>query len=203
MGQVLITAAIQTEHDQRLADTVIRERARLWNFIRRRVPEEADAEDILQDVFSELIETYHLMKPVEEATAWLYRVARNKIIDAFRKRRRTLSGSEAGLARNEECEHWEDLLPSHDGGPEARYARNVLLDELEAALAELPAEQRQVFLAHELEGRTFQEISEATGVNINTLLARKRYAVRHLRERLQEIRSEFLSGPGCTCSPAS
>jgi RNA polymerase sigma factor (sigma-70 family) len=192
MGQALITAAIQTEHDQRLADTVIRERARLWNFIRRRVPEKADAEDILQDVFSELTETYHLMKPVEEATAWLYRVARNKIIDAFRKRRRTLSGSEAGLARNEEREHWEDLLPSPDGGPEARYARNVLLDELEAALAELPAEQRQVFLAHELEGRTFQEISEATGVNINTLLARKRYAVLHLRERLQQIRNEFL-----------
>ena len=193
MDEALITSPMQSTQDQRLSETVARERARLWNFIRRRVPDKADAEDILQDVFYELLETYRLMNPVEGATAWLYRVARNKIIDAFRKRRRVVSVGEAGLAGSEEHSlNWEELLPSPDHNPEALYARTVLLEELETALAELPVEQRQVFLAHEFEGRSFQEISQATGVNVNTLLARKRYAVLHLRERLQEIRSEFL-----------
>lgn len=193
MEETLVTTALKSAQDQRLSETVNRERARLWSFIRRRVPDKADAEDILQDVFYELVETYRLMKPVEEATAWLYRVARNKIVDAFRKRSHVTSGSQAGFARNDEDSlRWEDLLPSPDEGPEALYARTVLLEELETALAELPVEQRQVFLAHEFEGRSFQEISQATGVNVNTLLARKRYAVLHLRERLQTIRSEFL-----------
>jgi RNA polymerase sigma factor (sigma-70 family) len=193
MDEALVTSAMQSAQDRRLSETVNRERARLWNFIRRRVPAKADAEDILQDVFYELVETYRLMKPVEEATAWLYRVARNKIVDAFRKRRRVVSAGEAGFTKSDENSlQWEDLLPSSDEGPEARYARNVLVEELETALAELPVEQRRVFLAHEFEGRSFQEISQATGVNVNTLLARKRYAVLHLRERLQKIRSEFL-----------
>jgi RNA polymerase sigma factor (sigma-70 family) len=193
MDEALVTTAFQTTQDQRLSETVSRERARLSSFIRRRVPDKADAEDILQDVFYELIETYRLMKPVEEATAWLYRVARNKIVDLFRKRSRFASGTEAGSAGGDEnSANWQDLLPSPDGSPEALYARNVLLEELEAALAELPVEQRQVFLAHEFEGRSFQEISQATGVNVNTLLARKRYAVLRLRERLRKIRSEFL-----------
>ena len=155
------------------------------NFIRRRVADPRDAEDILQEVFYELIEAYRLMKPIEQVGAWLFRVARNRIIDRFRKRRPEpvipLNASEEGTLR------LEDLLPSPDAGPEAMYARTVLLDELAAALEELPEEQRDVFIAHEMDGRSFKQLAGETGLSINTLLSRKHYAILHLRRRLRGI----------------
>jgi RNA polymerase sigma factor (sigma-70 family) len=179
------------EPEQRITDVVKREQSRLRNFIRRRVPGPRDAEDILQDVFYELVEANRLLMPIEHVTGWLFRVARNRIIDLFRKRRPE-SFSEAAVA--DEGDEWlqlEELLPSPDAGPEALYARNVLLDELELALDELPEEQREVFVAHELEGRSFKEMAAESGVSVNTLLSRKRYAVLHLRERLHSIYDEF------------
>jgi len=176
--------AIALEQNRRIAETVERERGKLRNFIRRRVPDPGDAEDILQDVFYELVEASRLMQPLEQVTAWLYRVATNRIIDLFRKKKPvTLSDQEWG--------NLDDLLPSPEGGPEAAYARSVLLDEIDAALDELPEEQRDVFVAHELQGRSFKELADASGVGVNTLLSRKHYAVLHLRKRLQEIHKEF------------
>src|SRR6059036_2078776 len=178
------------EQDQRISEVVERERSRLFNFIRRRVPDRRDAEDILQDVFYELVEANRLLMPIEHVTGWLFRVARNRITDLFRKKTPE-SFSDAAVADEEdELLQLEDLLPSPDAGPEALYARNVLLDELELAVDELPEEQREVFVAHELEGRSFKEMAAETGVIVNTLLSRKRYAVLHLRERLQSIYDE-------------
>jgi len=182
-----------TEQDRRIAEVMAKERPRLRNFIRRRVPNDADVDDLLQEVFAELVEAERLLKPIDFVSAWLYRVARNRITDLFRKKTpETFAGAsieddEGGLLRI------EDLLPSPDAGPEEQFLRGVLLDELEHALAELPAEQRAVFIAHELEGRSFKELSEETGVNMNTLLSRKRYAVLHLRQRLEKIHDEFLT----------
>jgi RNA polymerase sigma factor (sigma-70 family) len=170
------------EQDARISEVVRREQSRLRRFIRRRVPDPADAEDILQDVFSKLVEANRLLMPIDHVTGWLFRVARNRIVDLFRKRR-----PEAG----EDLLELEEMLPSPDAGPEALYARNVLLNELELAIDELPEEQRSVFVAHEFEGRSFKEIAAQTGVNVNTLLSRKRYAVRYLRERLKAIYEEF------------
>ena len=181
----------RAEQNRRILDVVQRERRRLFQFIRRRVDDEGDAEDILQDVFGELTEAYRLMKPVEQAGAWLYRVARNRIIDYFRKKRPTPLGAVSPDANGEESLRLEDLLPSPDAGPEATYARRVLLDELAAALEELPGEQRKVFVAHEIEGRSFRQLADETGLSINTLLSRKHYAVLHLRRRLQAIYNEF------------
>ena len=179
------------EQDQRISEVVKREQARLRRFIRRRVPDARDAEDILQDVYYKLVEANRLLMPIEHLTGWLYRVARNRITDLFRKRKPE-SFSELTVADEEgEMRQLEDLLPSPDAGPAALYARNVLLEELEAALDELPEEQREVFVAHELEGRSFKELAAETGVSVNTLLSRKRYAVLHLRERLQSIYDEF------------
>jgi RNA polymerase sigma factor (sigma-70 family) len=165
-----------------LTEIVRREQGRLRSFVRRRVADEGDAEDILQDVFYELVEAYRLMKPVEQAGAWLFRVARNRIIDFFRKKRPV-------PLRNKDDEDFslEEMLPSPDAGPEAAYARSLLWEELEAALEELPEQQRDVFIAHEIDGRSFKQIAAETGVSVNTLLSRKRYAVLHLRERLKEI----------------
>jgi RNA polymerase sigma factor (sigma-70 family) len=192
MEEALNTDWMRAEQDQRISEAVSRERGRLRNFIRRRVRDEADAEDILQDVFYELVETYRLMKPVEQVGAWLFRVARNRIIDLFRKRMpETLESEIAGAAAEGETLTLEDLLPSPDAGPEAAYARSVLLEELGAALDELPEGQREVFVAHELEGRSFKDLAAETGASINTLLSRKHYAVLHLRERLGEIYEEF------------
>ena len=179
------------EQDQRISDAVKRERSRLRNFIRRRVPDPRDAEDILQDVFYELVEANRLLMPIEHITGWLFRVARNRITDLFRKKRPELFSDLAVADDDEELLPFEDLLPSADAGPEALYARHVLLEELEMAIEELPEEQRDVFVAHELEGRSFKEMAAATGVSVNTLLSRKRYAVLHLRERLQSIYDEF------------
>ena len=183
---------MKAEQDQRISEAVQRERGRLRNFIRGRVSDEADAEDILQEVFYELVETYRLMKPVEQVGAWLFRVARNRIIDLFRKRKpETLESEFTGATADGETLTLEDLLPSPDAGPEAAYARSVLREELDAALDELPEEQQEVFVAHELEGRSFKELAAENGVSINTLLSRKHYAVIHLRERLGEIYDEF------------
>jgi RNA polymerase sigma factor (sigma-70 family) len=181
----------RAEENRRIAGVVQRERRRLLNFIRQRVDDEGDAEDILQDVFYELTEAYRLMKPVEQAGAWLFRVARNRIIDRFRKKRPEPFAEVSTGADDEDTLRFEDLLPSPDASPEAAYARGVLLDELDAALGELPEEQRAVFVAHEIEGRSFKELAAEMGLSINTVLARKRYAVRHLRRRLQAIYEEF------------
>jgi RNA polymerase sigma factor (sigma-70 family) len=179
------------EQDQRISEVVTREQSRLRNFIRRRVPDPRDAEDILQDVFYELVEANRLLMPIEHVTGWLFRVARNRITDLFRKKKPESFSDEAIEDQDGELLRIEDLLPSPDAGPEALYLRGVLLDELEMALDELPPQQREVFVAHELEGRSFREMSAATGVSVNTLLSRKRYAVLHLRERLQNIHDEF------------
>ncbi|MGC1619918.1 MAG: sigma-70 family RNA polymerase sigma factor [Candidatus Acidiferrum sp.] len=179
------------EQDRQISDVVAEQRGRLRNFIRRRVPDPADVEDIVQEVFYELVEANRLLMPIDHMTGWLFRVARNRITDLFRKRKpqpfshALVEDEDGALLRI------EDLLPSPDAGPEALYFRNVLLDELELAIEELPGEQREVFVAHELGGRSFKELSAETGVNINTLLARKRYAVLRLRERLQSIYDEL------------
>src|SRR6184192_4062015 len=179
------------EQDQRISEVVKREEPRLRSFIRRRVRDPRDAEDILQDVFYELVEANRLLMPIEHVTGWLFRVARNRITDLFRKKRPETFSDAAVEDEDGELPQIEDLLPSPDAGPEALYVRNQLLDELEFALDELPDEQREVFVAHELEGRSFKELSAESGVNVNTLLSRKRYAVLHLRERLQSIHDEF------------
>ena len=179
------------EQDQRISKVVKREQLRLRNFIRQRVPDPLDVEDILQDVFYELVEANRLLMPIEHVTGWLFRVARNRITDLFRKKK-TESFSDTAVAdEDDELLLLEDLLPSPDAGPEALYARSLLLAELELAVDELPEEQREVFVAHELEGRSFKAMAAETGVSVNTLLSRKRYAVRHLRERLQSAYDEF------------
>src|SRR5579859_6957561 len=182
------------EQDQRISEVVKREGSRLRNFIRRRVPDPRDAEDILQDVFYRLVEANRLLMPIEHVTGWLFRVARNRITDLFRKKKPELFSDAVVEDEDGELLQIEDLLPSPDAGPEALYFRNLLLDELELALDELPDEQREVFEAHELEGRSFKELAEETGVSVNTLLSRKRYAVLHLRERLRSIYDELGKG---------
>lgn len=180
-----------TEQDRQISEIVAQERSRLRNFIRRRVPDPSDAEDIVQEVFYELAEANRLLMPIEHVSGWLFRVARNRIIDLFRKKKPEAFSDAAIEGEGGDVPQFEGLLPSPDAGPEALYFRNVLLDELELALDELPVEQRDVFVAHELEGRSFKEMAAETGVSVNTLLSRKRYAVLHLRERLQSIYDEF------------
>src|ERR1035441_10490080 len=180
------------EQDRRITDVVKQEQSRLRNFIRRRVPDSRDAEDILQEVFYELVEANRLLMPIEHVTGWLFRVARNRITDLFRKKKPESFSDAAVADDNGELLHLEDLLPSPDAGPDALYARSVLLDELDDALDELPEEQREVFVEHEIEGRSFKEMAAESGVSVNTLLSRKRYAVLHLRERLQSIYDELM-----------
>jgi RNA polymerase sigma factor (sigma-70 family) len=180
-----------TEQDRQISEIIAQERSRLRNFILRRVPDPSDAEDIVQEVFYELVEANRLLMPIEHVTGWLFRVARNRITDLFRKKKPETFSGVAVENEHGELLQIEDLLPSPDAGPEALYFRNVLLDELELALDELPEKQRDVFVAHELEGRSFKEMAAETGVGVNTLLSRKRYAVLHLRERLQTIYDEF------------
>jgi RNA polymerase sigma factor (sigma-70 family) len=192
MDQALKRQWPMAEQDQRISEAISRDRPRLRNFIRRRVADVGDAEDILQDVFYELIEAYRMMKPVEQVTAWLFRVARNRITDLFRRRNRErLSTDSATVAEDGDVLLLEELLPSPDAGPDAAYARSVLLEELDHALDELPEEQREVFVGHEWMGYSFKELSAQTGVSLNTLLSRKHYAVLHLRKRLQAIYDEF------------
>ena len=179
------------EQDQRISEVLGREQSRLRNFIRRRVRDPRDAEDIFQEVFSELVEVNRLLMPIEHVTGWLFRVTRNRIIDLFRKKQPE-SFNEIAVSNDEgEALRFEDLLPSPDAGPDALYARQVLLDAIELAIEELPDEQREVFVAHELEGLSFKEIAAETGVSVNTLVARKHYAVLRLRKRLRNIYDEF------------
>ena len=180
------------EQDQRISEVVKREQSRLRNFIRRRVPDPRDAEDILQDVFYRLVEANRLLMPIEHVTGWLFRVARNRITDLFRKKEPDSFSEVSGANDEGETLSIDDMLPSPDAGPEARYLREMLLDELESALNELPAEQREVFVAHELEGRSFKELAAETGAGVNTLLSRKRYAVLHLRQRLRLVYDDFM-----------
>jgi RNA polymerase sigma factor (sigma-70 family) len=185
------SVALMSEQDRRISEAVAKQGARLRNFIRKRVPNEADVEDLLQEVFYELVEANRLLMPIEYVTGWLFQVARNRITDLFRKKKPETFSDAAVLDEEGELLRIEDLLPSPDAGPEAVYVRNEMLQELELALSELPEEQRQIFLAHEFEGRSFKELSEESGVSINTLLSRKRYAILHLRQRLRGIHDEF------------
>jgi len=191
MKEILTLDRMSDEQDRRISETIEREQRRLRSFIRKRVPNQGDAEDILQDVFYSLVEAYRLMDPIEQAGAWLFRVARNRITDLFRKKRPEAFGVAIAAAEDGDKLRLEDLLPSPDARPEAAYARTVLLEELDDALVGLPEEQRDVFIAHELEGRSFKELAAETGLSVNTLLSRKRYAVLHLRQRLQTIYDEF------------
>jgi RNA polymerase sigma factor (sigma-70 family) len=194
MKESLVLERGQSEQDRRISETVEREQTRLRNFIRRRVADQRDAEDILQEVFYEFVEAYRLMKPIEQVSGWLFRVARNRIIDLFR-RRKLGSLSDPVTAGDDGDELLlQDLLPSRELGPDAAYARSVLLGELDDALDELPDQQREAFIAHEVEGRSFKDLSAETGVSVNTLIARKHRAVVHLRERLQAIHDEFSNG---------
>lgn len=181
------------EQDRRITEAVERERSRLRAFIRRRVPDQSDAEDILQEVFYELVEAYRRMKPIEQVGAWLFRVARNRITDLFRKKKPEISTHDLIAVGEEDSDvlTLQDLLPAPESGPEAAYARSLLLEELDEALEELPEEQREVFVAHELEGLSFKQLAAETGLSVNTLLSRKHYAVLHLRQRLQAIYDEF------------
>jgi len=192
MDQALSKQWPMTDQDQRISEAVSRDQSRLRNFIRRRVSDPGDVEDILQDVFYELVETYRVMKPVEQVTAWLYRVARNRITDLFRKRTREAARAEpAKITEEGEVLMLDEFLPSPEAGPDAAYARGVLLEAIDDALEELPDDQREVFVAHELMGYSFKELSAQTGVSVNTLLSRKHYAVTHLRERLRDLYNEF------------
>ena len=193
MDEALTVGHMEGEQDRRISEAIRLEWTRLRNFIRKRVADPGDAEDILQDVFYALVEANHLLVPIEHVTGWLFRVARNRITDLFRKKTPEPFSDIAVRGDGDERLRLEDLLPSPGAGPEALYARRVLLEELEMAIDELPDEQREVFVAHELEGRSFKEMAAETGVSVNTLLSRKRYAVLHLRERLQDIYDEFLN----------
>ena len=191
MDDTLSLTFMTEEQNRRVAETIEREQGRLRNFIRKRVLDESDVEDILQEVFYELVQAYRLMKPLERVGAWLFRVARNRIIDRFRGRRQEAAGISLPSVDDAERFPWEDLLPSREASPEAAYARQVLMEEIDAALDELPEEQREVFVAHEFEGRSFRELAAATGLSVNTLLSRKHYAVLYLRRRLRAIYDEF------------
>jgi RNA polymerase sigma factor (sigma-70 family) len=182
---------ITIEQDQLIAQAIEKDGSRLRNYIRQRVLDRDATEDILQDVFSELVEAYRLLKPIEQVSAWLFRVAKNRIIDRFRGKK-IESLSDAAYGEEDDAVLLVDLLPSLESGPEAAYASGVLLDELDEALDELPEEQRTVFVKHELEGYSFKELASESGVSVNTLLSRKRYAVLYLRRRLQLIYDEFV-----------
>jgi RNA polymerase sigma factor (sigma-70 family) len=185
-----VTAMI--EQDRQIAEVIAEQRPRLRSFIRRRVPDESDVEDLLQEVFYELVKANRLLMPIDYVTGWLFRVARNRITDLFRKKKTEASADSAMEDEEGELQLIEDLLPSPDAGPEALFLRSALFDELDDALDELPREQREVFVAHEIDGRSFKELSAESGVGVNTLLARKRYAVLHLRHRLQTIHDELM-----------
>ena len=180
------------QQDRDISATVRRERGRLLAYIRRFIADAAEAEDIVQESLYELVLAYRMTQPVEQAGAWLARVARNRIIDRFRRRSGRPRTVEAPANEEVPGGSLADLLPAAAGGPEAEVMRDILLIEVEAALAELPGEQREVFIAHELDGVSFRELAQRSGVSVNTLLSRKRYAVRYLRTRLQAVWDEWL-----------
>ena len=186
-----MSIAAMTEQDRQISEVIAEEGSRLRNFIRKRVPNESDVEDLVQEVFYELVEANRLLMPIDYVTGWLFRVARNRITDLFRKKKPENFSDAAVTNEDGEQLRFEDLLPSPDAGPEALYARKMLIDALDLALDELPVEQREVFIAHEVEGRSFKELSAESGTSVNTLLSRKRYAVLFLRRRLQMIHDEL------------
>jgi RNA polymerase sigma factor (sigma-70 family) len=188
-----MSAASMIEQDRQIARVVSATQPGLRSFIRRRVPDESDVEDLLQEVFYELVVAYRLLMPIDYVTGWLYRVARNRITDLFRKKKPQNFSDAAAIDDEGEGLQIEDLLPSREDGPDALYVRTLLLEELELALSQLPGEQREVFVAHEFEGTSFKELSAETGVSVNTLLSRKRYAVLALRQRLQSVHDEFMN----------
>lgn len=185
------TPDMKAAQDQGITDAIAREQARLRRFIRRHVTDTGEAEDILQEVFYELVGAYRLMQPIEQVGAWLMRIARNRIIDRFRKKRHEPLPESTLIDRDGETLNWDELLPSREAGPEALFARRILMEQIEASIAALPALQREVFIAHELDGRSFKELSVELGASVNTLLSRKHAAVVSLRERLQDIYREF------------
>ena len=187
------TAPVHDEQDRRIVAALERERPRLIHWLRRQMADPGDVEDVLQDVFYELVAAYRLLQPVEQAGAWLFRVARNRLVDRWRKKKPVALADHDAVTDDGERLGLAELLPSAEAGPDAAYARSVLVEELEEALAELPAAQREVFLAHEVEGLSFKEIAARTGVGVNTLLSRKHAAVLQLRERLQAVYEEFLT----------
>jgi RNA polymerase sigma factor (sigma-70 family) len=192
MDEALTRRWPMPQQDERISEAIDRDRARLRKFIRSRVAHPGDAEDVLQEVFYELVEAYRMMKPVEQVTAWLFRVARNRITDLFRRKAQEGRAEAPAMSGDEDEAALDgDLVASPDAGPEAEFARNVLIEELYDALEELPAEQREVFIAHELEGWSFKELAARSGVSVNTLLSRKHYAVLHLRERLRAVYDDF------------
>jgi RNA polymerase sigma factor (sigma-70 family) len=190
---IALTAAMQEEQDRRILAALERERPRLLQWLRRQMADQGEVEDLLQEVFYELVVAYRLLHPVEQAGAWLFRVARNRLVDRWRKKRPAALDDQALVTVEGERLALADLLPSPEAGPEAAYARSVLVDELEDALAALPEAQRDVFIAHEVEGLSYKEIAASTGVGINTLLSRKHAAVLQLRRRLQAVYDEFLT----------
>jgi RNA polymerase sigma factor (sigma-70 family) len=197
MAMVAAGPALPIDQDRRISEVVSREQSRLRNFIRRRVPDPRDAEDILQEVFSELVEANRRLMPIDHITGWLFRVARNRITDLFRKKQperfmaAIVGADDELLARQERALLFEDVLPSPDAGPDALLTRRALIDAIAVAVDELPNEQRDVFVAHEIDGESFKDLAARTGVNVNTLLSRKRYAVLYLRRRLQAIYDDF------------
>lgn len=196
MNQVTAATRPTIEDNDRIAAVVASQGPRLRAFVRRQIADFSEVEDIVQDTFVALISAYRLMEPIEHVAAWLLRIARNRIIDRFRERsRRALpldapSFHDAG-STTEPAGVLDEWLAPSAWGPEASYVREVLADELLAALDEIPLEQREIFVAHELEGRSFKELAAELGIGVNTLLGRKHAAVRHLRQRLQDIHSEF------------
>ncbi|MGA2571818.1 MAG: sigma-70 family RNA polymerase sigma factor [Terracidiphilus sp.] len=188
-----MSVALMSEQDRQISEIIAEEGSRLRNFIRKRVPNEADAEDLLQEVFFEVLEAFRLREPVLQWSAWMFRVARNRIVDLLRRKRLWVFAGDPQPLTGEAGTSLLDSLPSRDAGPDAAFARGVLLDELEDALDELPAEQREVFIAHEVDGESFSQIAARTGAGVNTLLSRKHYAVVHLRRRLRTVYNEFLA----------
>jgi RNA polymerase sigma factor (sigma-70 family) len=186
-----MSAATMADQDRQISEVIAEEGSRLRNFIRRRVPNESDVEDLVQEVFYELVEANRLLQPIDYVTGWLFRVARNRITDLFRKKKPENFTDADVMNEDGEFLRFEDLLPSADAGPEAIYVRKALLNEMNVALSELPAEQREVFIAHEVDERSFKELSAESGVSVNTLLSRKRYAVLALRRRLRKIHDDL------------
>jgi RNA polymerase sigma factor (sigma-70 family) len=181
------------DEDPRLSEILAEDRARLRDFIRQRVPNEADAEDLLQEVFYEAILAYRLMEPIERWSSWMFRVARNRIIDRFRSKRPAGMESASSITSVDGDRLFlEDVLPSLEAGPDAAYARSVLMEELEEAIDALPEAQREVFVAHEIEGESMNDIARRTGVSLNTVLSRKHYAVKALRRQLKTIHDAFV-----------
>jgi RNA polymerase sigma factor (sigma-70 family) len=191
-GDVRVEESIEERANERIEDVLAREGGRLRSFIRRRVADAADVEDVLQDVLFELVRANRMLVPIEFVTGWLFRVARNRITDLFRKQKPEAWADAGGVDEMGEPRLLEEMLPTPEDGPEAMAMRRALLDELERAIGALPEDQRAVFVAHEIEGLSFKEIAEETGVNVNTLLSRKRLAVIQLRRRLKRVHEEFL-----------